>query len=132
MKPKLFPLLIVFLSTLSLNSQEALAGNYVDFETRNQIHGATINEQIVERGSNTVTDISIDFSTTQLHSAPFIPLGDVNGDGVFNSTDLLLAFASGKFETGEAASWSEGDWNFDGVFNSDDLVDAFSVSGYAG
>lgn len=52
---------------------------------------------------------------------PKVP-GDVNGDGVFNSSDLVVVFAAGKYNTGEDASYYEGDWNGDGVFDSADFV----------
>lgn len=57
--------------------------------------------------------------------------GDANLDGVFNSTDLVLVFQAGKYETGQAAVWATGDWNEDGVFNSSDLVLAFQEGHYA-
>ena len=37
--------------------------------------------------------------------------GDANLDSYFDQADLVHALASGKFESGEAASWAEGDWN---------------------
>ena len=51
-------------------------------------------------------------------------------DGEFNSGDFVQVFTSGKYETGEAATWAEGDWNGDGLFNSGDFVTAFSDGGY--
>lgn len=57
--------------------------------------------------------------------------GDANLDRVFNSTDLVLVFQTGKYETGVAnALWQEGDWNADGLFGSSDLVLAFQDGGY--
>ena len=53
-------------------------------------------------------------------------IGDSNGDGAFDFSDLAAVMEAGKFETGECAEWGEGDWNRDGVFNSDDLAYAFS------
>ena len=52
-------------------------------------------------------------------------VGDANFDHEFGTTDLVLAFQAGKYETGQRASWSEGDWNADGVFDTSDLVRAF-------
>ncbi len=57
-------------------------------------------------------------------------IGDANLDGEFNSTDLVAVFASGKYELGAAATWSEGDWNASQAFDSGDLVAAFSDGGY--
>jgi hypothetical protein len=56
--------------------------------------------------------------------------GDGNEDGQFDSADLILAFAAGKYETDEPAVWSEGDWNNDGRFDSSDLVLALSTGNY--
>jgi hypothetical protein len=55
---------------------------------------------------------------------------DSNEDGQFDSADLILAFAAGKYETDEPAVWSEGDWNNDGRFDSADLVLALSTGNY--
>ena len=57
-------------------------------------------------------------------------IGDSNLDGSFDSSDFVLVFTAGKFETEAAATWSEGDWNADGLFNSADLVRAFSDGGF--
>ncbi len=56
--------------------------------------------------------------------------GDANLDGEFNSSDLVVVFTSGKYETGSAAGWSEGDWNGDMLFESGDMVTAFTAGGY--
>ena len=69
--------------------------------------------------------------------------GDANLDGEFNSSDLVKAFVSGKYEKAwtmfgmdgglhirNGASWSEGDWNGDGMFDSSDMVTAFADGGY--
>lgn len=57
-------------------------------------------------------------------------IGDSNNDGVFNSTDLVLIFNAGKYETGNAATWAQGDWNNDGKFNSGDIILAFQCGSY--
>ena len=57
--------------------------------------------------------------------------GDANGDGVFDSSDLIAAFVANKYGTGEPASHAEGDWNNDGVFNSSDLIYVFGSGNYA-
>jgi hypothetical protein len=56
--------------------------------------------------------------------------GDANLDSEFNSSDMVQVFVTGKYETGEDASWAEGDWNGDGIFNSSDMVRAFVDGGY--
>jgi hypothetical protein len=58
--------------------------------------------------------------------------GDANLDGHFNSTDQVLVFQAGKYETGQPATWAEGDWNEDGVFNSSDFVYANQNNTYEG
>ena len=59
--------------------------------------------------------------------------GDGNLDGLFDSEDLIAAFASGLYEDDASgnATWSTGDWNGDGFFRSDDLIAAFGDGGYA-
>jgi hypothetical protein len=56
--------------------------------------------------------------------------GDANLDGEFNTTDLVLVFQAGKFETGKPAGWAEGDWDSSGDFSSHDLVWAFTSGGF--
>jgi hypothetical protein len=56
--------------------------------------------------------------------------GDANGDGRFDSSDLVKVFQSGKYATADEAGWGEGDWNADGLFDSADLVAAFQHGGY--
>jgi hypothetical protein len=56
--------------------------------------------------------------------------GDVNLEGLFNSSDLVAVLAAGKYESGTPALWSEGDWNADGRFSTNDLVVAFQDGGY--
>lgn len=56
--------------------------------------------------------------------------GDANLDGTFDSTDLVDVFATGKYERGVPATWSDGDWNQDGRFDSADLVAAFRDGRY--
>ena len=59
-------------------------------------------------------------------------VGDVNGDGIFNSTDLVIVFQSGHYEDGirDKSGNTEGDWNGDGEFDSSDLVLAFQLGLY--
>ena len=59
-------------------------------------------------------------------------LGDVNNDGRFDSSDLVLIFAAGKYEDLEATdvAFEQGDWNGDGKFTSADLVAALSQGAY--
>ena len=57
-------------------------------------------------------------------------IGDSDLDLMFDSGDFVLVFTAGKYETTDAAVWSQGDWNGDGLFNSGDFVAAFSDGGY--
>ncbi|MCA9150304.1 MAG: lamin tail domain-containing protein, partial [Planctomycetales bacterium] len=57
--------------------------------------------------------------------------GDANGDGRFDSRDLVQVFQAGLYETNETATWLTGDWNRDGMFNTRDLVSAFTVGQYS-
>lgn len=58
--------------------------------------------------------------------------GDVNGDGVFNSSDLILVLQAGEFEDGinGNSTFAEGDWNGDGDFTTTDFVVAFMIGRY--
>ena len=58
--------------------------------------------------------------------------GDSNGDGRFDSDDLLFVLAAGEFEDGIAgnSTFLEGDWNGDGDFDSADLVYVFKLGSY--
>jgi hypothetical protein len=57
-------------------------------------------------------------------------LGDADLNGEFNSGDFVSVFTAGKYESGGAATWSEGDWNGDKRFDSGDFVTAFQGGGY--
>lgn len=56
-------------------------------------------------------------------------IGDRNGDGIFDSSDLVLVFAAGRYEA-DSATFGQGDWNRDGRFDSSDLVLAFTLGHY--
>ena len=59
-------------------------------------------------------------------------IGDVNLDGRFDSTDLVIVFIAGEFEDSRVghSTWATGDLNGDGEFDSSDLVFAFEFGGY--
>ncbi len=80
--------------------------------------------------SGTVDDVDHGiYLRTYLH----IGFGDTNLDGIFDSTDLILAFQGGQYEDGLAinSTWETGDWNCDQEFDSSDLVRAFQTSVYS-
>ena len=56
--------------------------------------------------------------------------GDSNGDGEFNSADIIQVLGAIKFETGDPATFQEGDWNSDGVFDTNDIILALSEGNY--
>ncbi len=60
----------------------------------------------------------------------FLDLGDSLRDLEFNSSDLVGVFASGKYESGAMATWSEGDWDGSLLFDTSDMVYAFVGGGY--
>ena len=59
--------------------------------------------------------------------------GDVNGDGLFNSSDLVAVFQLGQYEDGIAGNsgFGQGDWNGDGEFDSTDFVYVFQLGVYS-
>ena len=59
--------------------------------------------------------------------------GDADGDGVFDSDDLLRVLAAGKYqdEVDGNSTWQEGDWNGDGDFTSDDVILALAMNPYS-
>ena len=71
------------------------------------------------------------FERTAKDPSPSVP-GDSNGDGVFNSSDLLLAFQAGEYEDDidGNSTVEEGDWNGDGDFNAADIIFAFQNGSY--
>ncbi len=79
--------------------------------------------------SGTVDDVDHGiYLRTYLH----VGFGDTNLDGIFDSTDLILAFQGGQYEDVLAINsmWETGDWNCDREFDSSDLVRAFQTNIY--
>lgn len=58
--------------------------------------------------------------------------GDSNFDGLFDSSDLVIAFQAGQYEDGTSnnSGWRSGDWDGDADFTTSDLVLAFQDGGY--
>ena len=65
-------------------------------------------------------------------SGPVSIIGDSNGDGKFDSSDLVAVFVVGEYEDDVAdnSTFEDGDWNGDGEFDTADLVLAFQESEY--
>jgi hypothetical protein len=78
--------------------------------------------------------VMYDSATSGLRWAENRPLGDANGDGQFNSADLVHVLAAGKYEDDvpRNTTFDEGDWNGDGDFTSADLVLVFQAGNYVG
>jgi hypothetical protein len=56
--------------------------------------------------------------------------GDADGDGHFESSDLVQIFVAGKYELDSQATWTEGDWTGDARFTTSDLVWALQQGTY--
>ena len=81
-------------------------------------------------GCCTVGPISVLINSTFVNTN--IP-GDSNGDGIFDSGDLITVFQAGEYEdaiTGNS-TFEEGDWDGDGDFTSSDLVYVFREGSYS-
>ena len=74
--------------------------------------------------------VKIVFNNT--HQASDRWSADVNGDGQFDSSDLVIVLAAGEYDDGvlHNSTFDEGDWNGDGDFDSSDLVLAFQQGHY--
>ena len=59
--------------------------------------------------------------------------GDVTGDQIFDSNDLVVAFQAGEYEDSIVGNsiWTDGDWNGDGDFTSSDFITAFATGLYS-
>lgn len=85
------------------------------------ISGLHVNQQFDFNRDGVLSDEDISEALDNIFR---VRLGDVNFDGVLDSSDLISVFQSGKYENPFAnnAQWSEGDWNCDGIFSSDDVI----------
>lgn len=59
-------------------------------------------------------------------------IGDVNGDLIFNSSDIVAISILGEYQDAidGNSTYAEGDWNMDGDFTSSDFVFALQRGGY--
>ncbi|MDG2383807.1 MAG: VCBS domain-containing protein, partial [Pirellulaceae bacterium] len=71
---------------------------------------------------------SAQLTITILNEVQSLNPGDSNGDGVFDSSDLVSVFQAGEYQDDLEgnSSFAEGDWNGDGDFDSFDFVFAFA------
>ena len=77
------------------------------------------------------------FHGRELYRVPLEPepipvAGDSNGDGIFNSADLIQVFQRAQYEDEipNNSAFEDGDWNGDGEFNSSDFVFVFQKGNY--
>ena len=110
-----------------------------DFDGNGVLDSADIDELTAATGAGS-TDLKYDVNNDSLVNGADVNfwakqlkktwIGDANCDLEFNSNDFVQAFSAGKYETDQAAVWSQGDWNGSGKFDSGDFVDAFADGGY--
>lgn len=74
-------------------------------------------------------DCVIDF---EMMSMQMRLVGDSNGDGLFDSSDLIAAFVAGGYEDDIKlnSTFASGDWNADGEFTSADFIVAMKTGAY--
>ncbi len=75
----------------------------------------------------------VEYGTRQIAFVNYRAIeGDANGDGAFDTQDLVAVFAAGGYEngTGADADWTTGDWDLDQDFTSSDLVAAFAAGAF--
>jgi hypothetical protein len=82
------------------------------------------------RISQVVDRLALEFLENRRLLAGDFRAGDANRDYYFDEADMIQVAKSGKYDTGEAAIWTEGDWNEDGQFNVQDLLAAIRTSTY--
>jgi hypothetical protein len=119
----------------SLRWQENQAGHFADRQLvvdSLEFRDIAVVAPVDSRDSANVLVVASEES--RLYWVDFNTLGDVNYDGVFDSTDLVLVLAAGQYEDDLANNSviETGDWNNDGEFTSSDLVLAFQAGNYLG
>jgi hypothetical protein len=91
---------------------------------------------VLANDDNTFFDLNADALVDQtdrgiwVRDLKFTWFGDANLDGEFNSGDLVVVLASGKYEQDVDSEWSSGDFDGNGRSDSGDLVVALSDGGY--
>ena len=77
-------------------------------------------------------DLDLDDLSMMISDLLDTSIGDVNGDGVFDTNDFVFIFIAGEYEDAieDNSMYTEGDWNCDGDFTSEDLVTALIGGGF--
>ncbi len=139
------------LSDLTIHSS-AFGGRYyqLNFETGSQADPGDFNAdglvdnvdmdllsgEIRNGGQDAKFDVNSDGTVSDADRSSWVIdvkmtwFGDSDLNGLFDSSDFVLVFQEGLFETGGPAGWREGDWNGDGRFSSSDFVTAFQDGGF--
>jgi len=122
-----------------MNFEMSGGGDPGDFNTDGVLDAADINDlsdQVRNNGTGGEYDLNDDGSVDSADRTVWVTdlkntwYGDANLDGEFNSTDFVVVFQGGLFETDSPAGWELGDWDGDGLFNSSDFVIAFQDGGF--
>jgi autotransporter-associated beta strand protein len=58
----------------------------------------------------------------------YAAMGDTNLSGDVDILDMANLLSSGKFDSGDTATWPEGDFNYDGLLDVLDLADFFTTN----
>ena len=122
-----------------LNFEMSSGGEPGDFNNDGMLDSADINDlsdQVRNNGTGSEYDLNNDGSVDSADRTVWVNdlkntwYGDADLDGEFNSTDFVVVFQGGLFETDSPAVWELGDWDGDGLFNSSDFVIAFQDGGF--
>ena len=84
----------------------------------------------VRAGENRIFAALVDPEVGSLVTVPVGDAGDANLDGLFNQFDLIQVLQAAKYNTGQAATWSEGDWTNDRLFDQFDVIAALQTGTY--
>ena len=109
----------------------AIANDWIESYDTDNSGGLSFTELVDSYG----TDFADDDAGFDFPESPefddFVP-GDINGDSVFDSSDLIGIFASGHFEDGidNNSTLADGDLNGDGDVDTADLIYAFQHAVY--
>lgn len=102
----------------------------VKSEIHQDVNSICLNVGTTNSSNDINQDGRVDQSDLRLYlSTLSLPIGDVNFDGVFDSSDIVLLFNEGQYEVPyqSTTTYTNGDFNCDGKFDSNDFVYLFAV-----